>query len=64
MRYISAPHRSQTVAGSRAGVEASADFTTVMVTGWFPRTVTVCGGASRSSRREAEPDMGPNYVMD
>jgi hypothetical protein len=33
MRYISAPQRSQTVAGSRAGVEASADFTTVMVSG-------------------------------
>jgi hypothetical protein len=32
MRYISAPQRSQTVAGSLAGLEARADFTTVMVT--------------------------------
>jgi hypothetical protein len=32
MRYISALQRSHTVAGSRAGFDASADFTAVIVT--------------------------------
>jgi hypothetical protein len=57
MRYVSAPQRSHGIAGSTAGLAASADFTGVIV-----RT-TSCGVAG-SALGEVEPGMGRNYGMD